>query len=883
MATVDTTIRPEIESVLSRLRSKIRTYVFLEGTAWVIVAVGAVFWITLALNWAYFKVSNLELPVWFRVLVDVAAIAFLAGCLMLWLVQRLLKNMRTKALALVLERRFPELDDRLITAVEAADSMTGQETVFTTTLLNRTIADVTEATRRIEVADVFAKRPLRNAMLMAVVFIASIVGFGMLNQQAMGYWYKAFFGLEEEYWDRETLLVPQVISSADERVKPFREVDGEFIYKHPRGEDFTLSVIVPTAEESGKEWIMPDEVEWDYELENDRGGAALNMSKTGERQFRQTVPNLIDGMTFTIRGNDYVNRRPFRVVIVDPPNITKMVLDCTYPDYTGLNPRFASPPGETPSNIKLVDGSLISEPMETEILMQATANKPLVGLRVEGYNFRLTVKGERLNEADETEPAFARFELLAADGVPMLELPLSKDFADSVLTTGEETFNLPVKLSTTAQQQLTPPGLPLGGDIATNLMMAPFAQAAEMADWAATPLEHVPLPSNSVLRIFLEDTDDVLSTDPVQLTVNGIIDQPPEQDVEFFGIGEYVTPHARIPVRGKITDDYGVARARFDYQLTMPNGQILTGPGWIPVEFESPPATEPKEHVLKRNNGTADTADDEPFERFDVSKILFQDESGPRGVRPGDMLALTVYSEDGDNLNGPHIVRKKPKPEFTFKVVSQDELLAILYQKELGLLSRFQQIITELEGVEADLQKASGLAGELNALRQNNPNVNVQEEESFKSVTATSTRSIQQIAKNESETRAVEASFREIIEELGNNGIASPAMVESLYRDIINPLKAIGDRDYPRVQNSLENFRSVHARADDSAESIQTSLDDVKTLLTNMKQVLFDMDQLVGFHAMTNNLKNIIEGTEAAKQEAAKEALEQLNKLKLLD
>src|SRR5690606_39199670 len=49
MSSVDKTIRPEIETVLSRLRAKFRTYVFLEGTAWVIVALGAVFWITLGL------------------------------------------------------------------------------------------------------------------------------------------------------------------------------------------------------------------------------------------------------------------------------------------------------------------------------------------------------------------------------------------------------------------------------------------------------------------------------------------------------------------------------------------------------------------------------------------------------------------------------------------------------------------------------------------------------------------------------------------------------------------------------------------------------------------------------------------------------------------
>jgi hypothetical protein len=102
-----------------------------------------VFWLTLAVNWAYFKVSNLELPIWFRLLVDVAAIAFFAGVLMLWLVGRLLKNMRTKALALVLERRFPELDDRLITAVQAAQSQAAGETAFTQSLRNRTIAEET--------------------------------------------------------------------------------------------------------------------------------------------------------------------------------------------------------------------------------------------------------------------------------------------------------------------------------------------------------------------------------------------------------------------------------------------------------------------------------------------------------------------------------------------------------------------------------------------------------------------------------------------------------------------------------------------------------------------------------------------------------------------
>ncbi len=498
-------IRPEIETVLARLRAKIRRYVFLEGTAWVIAALGAVFWITLALNWAYFKVSNLELPVWFRMLIDIAAISFLAGCLMLWLVQRLLKSMRTKALALVLERRFPELDDRLITAVEVAESTTGKETAFTTTLLNRTIADVSEATRQLEVGDVLAKRPLQKAMLTAVVFAASIVGFGFLNQEALGYWYKAFFGLREEYWDRESLLVPRVIASSDERVKQFQEVDGEFVYKHPRGEDFTLSVLVPAADKEkkgGKDWVVPADVEWDYTLENGRGGATLNMSKTGDREFRQTVSNLLDGMTFTIRGHDFVNRKPFRVVIVDPPVIDEMKLDRTYPDYTGLNYQF-EPANEEDRKVrekeKLVLGSHVSLPMETEIVMQATSNKPLVGVRVEGQNFRLTVKAAPKNEKGLAQPGTAKFELLAQDGVPMLELPLAKNFAEDCLQAGEKTFRLPLVLATDASLKLMPPGLPLTGDLQRGFVLNPFLQVAEFAAWQTKPIQQIPLPSNCAL------------------------------------------------------------------------------------------------------------------------------------------------------------------------------------------------------------------------------------------------------------------------------------------------------------------------------------------------------------------------------------------------
>ena len=143
------------------------------------------------------------------------------------------------------------------------------------------------------------------------------------------------------------------------------------------------------------------------------------------------------------------------MVIVDPPNINRLVLDCEYPDYTNLNPTFAPEEGETPANVKLVDGSQIAEPMETSILMHAAANKPLVGIKVEGQNFRLTVKRERENAEGETLEAFAKFELLARDGVPILELPLAEEFARNVLAPAAESVEIALKKDSNGDGKLS--------------------------------------------------------------------------------------------------------------------------------------------------------------------------------------------------------------------------------------------------------------------------------------------------------------------------------------------------------------------------------------------------------------------------------------------
>ncbi|WP_166826268.1 hypothetical protein [Thalassoroseus pseudoceratinae] len=877
---------PEIQSVLARLRRRIRTYVFLEGLAWVLVVVGALFWITLGLNWGYFKLSRLELPRWFRIALDLAAVLSVVAVLLALLAWRLFRQLRTKALALVLERRFPTLDDRLITAVEAPARRDHYETEFTQALRQRTVDEARQEAERLPLKDVFQGRPLGVAATLATFVLASVITFGVLNSEAVGYWYRAFVGLDDEYWDRDTLLVPRVFEAAVNDVREFGE---ERIYKHPRGADFTLSVFVPEEdEETGKKWLVPEEVYWDYELDGGRGGAEILMNpvRGSEREFRQTVSNLLDGMTFTVFGGDYRSRLRYRVMVVDPPTIDEVRLERRYPDYTRLNN--TEPPKDDDERKQrelqeLVRGTSVSLPLETQLLMHATANKPLNGLRIETDQFFLTVRAANVDEnGDVTEPGTAKLELLSQDGLPYVELPFADGFATKVLTAGSDKLHLPMALNADAELQLSPPVfLPLlTGGVAGSVSSA--AWVGSSAKWMQQPLTAIPLSANTLLRVFLEDTDGIISQEASRLTINGIADLSPEIEAKFRGIGEFITAKASIPVTGEIRDDYGVADARFEYRVATPEGQFLTGPAWQVREFENPP------------NGVSSVyqfqSDEQPATRFDVSKILVNDETGPRPLKIGDVLHLSIYAEDGDDINGPHGTRAQPKPEYVFRVVSQEELLTILYQKELGLLARFEQVIEEVGGADAnkpatgvlaELQKATELANTINADPESESE---SERENRLELTSIATRSMQKISKDAADTRSIQQDFEEILEELGNNGIANPKMVQSLRELIIDPLDRIGERRFPAVDEALVKFKDVQENKADPRSAIADSVSQTEALLRDLRIVLKEMQELASYQELVGNLQQMIEATKKAKELAEEQQIDDLNKvLELFD
>lgn len=824
---------PDVDQALSRLRGRIRRYVCFEGLALVAVLIGLLFWGSFLVDAAYFELSKLELPRWLRAAFLIATIGLLAGAAAVLVLFRLLTAFRRRALALVLERRFPELGDGLITAVEASEGGFRTGSPFEQALLKRTIADAARRVDRLDVAAVFNPRPLRRAIIVAVVLFVSILGLVVVDSSAMERWFAGYLALKPTYWSRETNLVVQAVTQPGDRLREF----SNGWYRHPRGGDLELRI---TAAEGTKK---PDRIRLDYRLAGG-GRKRIYLTALGDQPFVHVFPSLLDDVEFRVSGGDFATADPWRVDVVEPPRAESVALSVRYPDYTGWNTTAEN--GIVRRTDLPVLGLQISLPLGTDVRFQLQSNKPLSVVRLEaeagpdrfeiefGRPVQTTSSGSTLPAKDLSGWVTVR----SKDGAAQLRAPLPAESLKDLFLDDERGFRLPFVLRPSGAAELTDA----------------VAKAASKEVPLPTPL---PWPADALLRIHLEDSDGIGSPEPLKLTINGIVDQPPVIEVALKGIGAAVTRQARIPVAGVIRDDYGVAQVRFDYLVS-------DGPTeWQPRELASPPTAVTREFPLARS-------DSEPYERFDVL---------PLDLQLKQKLTLSVVAVDGDDLDGANQQRSQ---KFVFTVVSVEELLSLLYAKELNLRKRFEQILTELKELQKDLDLHAGRANEAAGLAGKTDAASVESRKQRELELSTSAeRSLLAIRKAASETAAIEAAFAEIRDELVNNAAETPQNMDRLETKILAVLARVAAEDYPAADAALGLFALRTEKGEDARPVIADAREAVTRLIERLERVLLEMKKLETFHEALELLKSIIgaqdelmEETKRQRKQKALRALE---------
>lgn len=239
----------KVRSPLQTVRAYIRRYIILEGVALIILCISTLFWLGLALDFGlyqlYFEGIGFHGVDWVQELNDfdpsgvtsvgirlVLLVVVLVGLSALGftkVVLRWLRDFNDRAVALVLERRFPkQLGDRLITAIELADPMLSKKYGFSQAMVERTILEAVAALKKLPVSGVFNWSRLVTLwilvgvstvglLLASMLFVCagtyafadkglSPIGFGWRFFHVGSIWAERNLLLQSSYWPRRTYL-----------------------------------------------------------------------------------------------------------------------------------------------------------------------------------------------------------------------------------------------------------------------------------------------------------------------------------------------------------------------------------------------------------------------------------------------------------------------------------------------------------------------------------------------------------------------------------------------------------------------------------------------------------------------------------------------------
>lgn len=785
-----------VRELIASMRAQLRQYSLLSGMLFLVSIAAITFWLTSGVDAGWFALQRLELPTGLRYIVFCAMVVGAVWLLIQHIARPLLRRTEDRDLALLLERRFPEFQDRLITTVEGQNGYpdSGQAVRG---MLQRTVSKTASMASSVNADDVFDFGPLKKrgwltGLLALSVFVGAIVRPGSLQQ-----WWSAFVLCEDAYHLRTTALNFTVVAQPGDRRLAFRDETGTPTYLHPRGNDLELEMRVPDGlSDSGAPWVVPERVRVDV-IRDNGSRSRTYVAPTPDGTFRFILTRLQETVEVEVLAGDFRTPIPLRIESVTPPGINAMQVDCKYPDYTGWNT-------ERETQVAIL-GSEALLPMGTEFHFQADTNKALQSVRITTDFFELS--GDRTSS-----------QLITRDG-----------YAAAIDQT---------------QPLLSEDGLSFFASFRLVKTMV-TESSADNPSLIVSEASVLPIPSNTSVRFFLHDEDDIISSSPESLRIRGIEDKAPVIAVRTVGVSNSITRRAIIPIEGTIQDDYRVTSAGFRFLVD-------DATDWRPRNFRND-FQAGLSYSLDGNRGPAS-------EHFDVQSLELTD---------GQTLALTVVANDGCTVPGPNQAQAEP---IVFRIVSNEELLSLLYTRELTLRRRFEEVIANLETVRNDLTFHQEVAKRIEAAAT----AKDIKPEDRAGLSNCASHSGDVLRRQNNELQAIVKGFDEVVQELINNAIPPQQLAETMRSTIVMPMKAVTDDALVIADRSVSRFRVAATNGKPASQLAKTASEDVTRVVNELKVILESVRDMAEFHEALSDLKSILEEQQRILDETKREQIKNL-------
>lgn len=377
------------------------------------------------------------------------------------------------------------------------------------------------------------------------------------------------------------------------------------------------------------------------------------------------------------------------------------------------------------------------------------------------------------------------------------------------------------------------------------------------------------LDADTVLQFRLLDSDGIQNREPIRLALAAVPDDPPQVDVRLAGIGSAITPLARLPLAGEITDDYGVASADIEYTVD-----------------QQPPQTRPFAATIEQQN------------KLPVEEAL---EVRDLDLKPGQRLLVGTRATDNRRLPDEPEANVAQGERFLLEVVTPAQLRAILETEELNLRQRFEATIAEMVETRDWLLRLSGqprqTSGELPGDGQSAGDGQPQarsDDTSEGSGPAAATeeqqvadrliieRALQNSRKDAEETLGVAVAFDLIRQQLINNRVDTEELRLRLKDYIADPLRQIAARDFPDLDRRLALLAQAVTDVDAAPRrqvALQDAVAQADRVIVAMQQVRDKMLELETFNEALDLLRAIIAGQQEISERTKKQRVEKLRGL----
>jgi hypothetical protein len=335
-------IEARVAHKLSAIAGLIRNYVIFEAVLWIALWCMAVFWLGGMLDYLPVTAGASETPRAVRIgLLAMMAIGT-GWILVARLASRVFARLPEKSLALLVERKYPEFNNELVTAVELSNKAEADVSnpVAYRAMLGRVHESVGRRIESVEPATLLNWQPIWGAGIAFgfIMVVTGIAALGMSNWMLQ--WSQRLFALSDKPWPRRASLNADGIQLqlpaftgqlvAERVMIPFENG----LARLPNGAAAQLQISADT-----KAAALPETCTLFYRAEDGSRGRA-NLRRVGGpvagwQQFTLEGPPL-DGLTsdleFDVVGLD-ARLRDHKLQVVEPTAISDMQIECRYPVY----------------------------------------------------------------------------------------------------------------------------------------------------------------------------------------------------------------------------------------------------------------------------------------------------------------------------------------------------------------------------------------------------------------------------------------------------------------------------------------------------------------------------------------------------------------------